>query len=233
MSGGAVRPLATIDAPSPQGTLDRLHNSGWGRPPEQYRTPMLGHHVLLDVPLLLGAWTEVPPVERAALQAAIRATRYKRNGRPLPLAMLGRVVARARLSVERAHGEALRAAGVAVDPDRDLPARPDALRELARLRDRVNALEWTAGIVFTESPRPTYQDVRSTNWAHPTDADEVALALVAASLLHGAMVVWGAEPALERLLDVQRIALCWLRPAQAPAPARHRWKTLLGLGGRL
>lgn len=225
--------LAAIDAPSPQGTLDRLHNSGWGRPPEQYRTPMLGHVVLLDVPLLLGAWEGVPPAERAALQSAIRATRSSRNWRPLPVAMLGQVVARARLAVERTHGDALRAAGVEVDRDRELPARPDALRELARLRDRVNALEWTAGIVFTATPQAPLQDVASTNWTHPTDADEVALALVTASLLHGTLVVWGAEPALERLRDPQRLALRWLRPAQAPAPARRRWKALLGLEGRL
>ena len=222
---------AAVDAPSPAATLDRLHNSGWGRPPEQYRTPVLGHAVLLDVPLLLGAWSDLPAVERAALQAAIRAARTAAGARPLSAALLGQGAARARTAVEQRHAHALREAGVAVGPSAPMPKRPDALVELARLRDRVNALGWTAGIVFTETT--SAMDTAPINWNHPTDADEVALALVTASLLHGTMVLWGAEPALERLRAPRRLALRWLRPAQAPAQASHRWKALLGLGGRL
>jgi hypothetical protein len=107
--------------------------------------------------------------------------------------------------------------------------RPDVLVELTRLRDRVTALGWTAGIVFMAAPQPQAADLAPTDWYHPTDADEVALALVAASLLHGPMVLWGAEPALERLREARRLPLRWLRPTQAGDDARRRWQALLGM----
>jgi hypothetical protein len=223
---------AAIDAPSPSGTLDRLHNSGWGRPPEQYRTPVLGHAVLLDLPLLLGAWEGPPPDEREALRKAICAARNPYGPRPVPLALLGLLAARVRLALDAAHAHALRAAGVPASPTAELPVRPDALVELARLRDRVHALGWTAGVVLMAAPQPQAADLAPTDWHHPTDADEVALALVAAALLHGPMVLWGAEPALERLREMRRLPLRWLRPAQAADDARHRWQALLGMETR-
>ena len=235
MSGARARARArghaAIDAPSPQGTMDRLHNSGWGRPPEQYRTPVLGQARLLDLPLLLGAWEGPPPAERIALQQAIRAVRNPYGPRPVPLALLGLVAARARLAVDQAHAHALREAGVPGTGTQELPVRPDALVELARLRDRVNALGWTAGIVFMAAPPGQATDLAPTDWHCPTNADEVALALVAASLLHGTMVLWGAEPALERLREARRVPLRWLRPAQAADDARRRWQALLGTAG--
>jgi len=220
---------AAIDAPSPSGTLDRLHNSGWGRPPERYRTPVLGHAVLLELPLLLGAWEGPPPDEREALRKAIRTARNPYAPRPVPLALLGLLAARVRVAVDEAHGPALRAAGVPAPPAAGLPVRPDVLVELTRLRDRVTALGWTAGIVFMAAPQPQAADLAPTDWYHPTDADEVALALVAASLLHGPMVLWGAEPALERLREARRQPLRWLRPTQAGDDARRRWQALLGM----
>ncbi len=202
-----------------------------GGPPEQYRTPVLGHAALLDLPLLLGAWEGPPPAERIALQQAIRAVRHPYGPRPVPLALLGLVAARARLAVDRAHARALGEAGVHGTGTQALPVRPDALVELVRLRDRVNALGWTAGIVFMAPPPGQAADLAPTDWNHPTDADEVALALVAASLLHGTMVLWGAEPALERLREARLVPLRWLRPAQAADDARRRWQALLGTEG--
>lgn len=227
MSAAAAH-RAAIDAPSPRDTMDRLHNSGWGRPPEMYRTPMLGQLVLLDLPRLLGAWAEVPHRERPALQDAIRAARSPRRRRPLPVALVAQLAARARWSLDQRHATPLQAAGVAVSPTAHLPVRPDALVELARLRDRVNALDWTAGIVLTHAPDAPGDDASPINWSHPTNGDEVALALVTASLLHGTMVLWGAEPSLEPLRDARRPALRWLRPAQAHAAARAQWAMLVG-----
>lgn len=34
----------------------RLHNSGWGRPPEQYRTPGIGTGIIIHLPSLLERW---------------------------------------------------------------------------------------------------------------------------------------------------------------------------------
>lgn len=55
------RVMDELDIPLPK---TRLNNSGWGRPPEQYRTPGIGAGIIIFLPALLKHWSRYSPDER-------------------------------------------------------------------------------------------------------------------------------------------------------------------------
>lgn len=55
------RVMNELDIPLPKA---RLNNSGWGRPPEQYRTPGIGAGIIVFLPALLKHWSRYSPDQR-------------------------------------------------------------------------------------------------------------------------------------------------------------------------
>jgi hypothetical protein len=237
--GGRVTP--TVDAPQPHGQQGRLHPSGWGRPPEPYRTPALGRPALLELPLILGSWPELDEARRTRVQEAILAAHGRRRAtvasaaplaptvgvapQPLPPQLVGDLARWAREGVEakwgtRGLGLHHRGAGAS-----------SPLIELQWLRDTVVALQWTAGVVLAGAPLAAHEDPELPPFNHPTNVEEVALALVTAALLHGPLVQWGAAPSLDLVQSARRLRLRWIAPARAHPVARRQWERLLTTGG--
>ena len=190
------------DAPLRLTDDDRIHNSGWGRPSEQYRTPGIGAGFVIDLHRTLLAWHDAPTDLRESLATlAPRRRRY-------PADILTQCA--------RALIHALTGASA--------PSAPDVRATLATLCNVVIRAGLTDGVVLTCAlstrgtlATPLYQTVSTR---------DAALALVTAVGTRPPTVMWGIEPSLACLTVDGVLRLRWLHRTRAGTDARTAWETM-------
>jgi hypothetical protein len=180
----------------------RLHNSGWGRPPEQHRTPAIGAAITLDVASIMRAWAGASP-ELARLLARASVTR-----RPYTRGLIAQVTSEVLLELT----------------NRDTLGSTDPLVALRRLRNYVVEREWTRGICFMAATQRLLHPSPPSTFQPCTK--EVALILVAVAFAHPPAVIWSAEPSLSLFQAQTQLTLHWLRAADAH-PLSHKYWGIL------
>lgn len=190
------------DAPLQLTDDDRIHNCGWGRPSEQYRTPGIGSGFVIDLHRTLMAWHDAPADLRESLATfAPRRRRYPTD-----------IVTRcSRALVHALTGESA-------------PSATDARASLATLCDVVIRAGLTDGVVLTCAV--TTRDALATPLDHAVSACDAALALVSAVCTRPPTVMWGIEPSLDCLTVDGVLRVRWLHRTRAGAGAHTAWETM-------
>lgn len=193
-----------VEAPITTAHDNRLHNCGYGRPPEQYLTPALGTGFDIDLHSLLLSWRDVSPAVALELNA-LRTLR-----RRYPRALLASCAWALLVAL---HGTA---SGRDDDPE----------AALAALSAHVMSLGLTRGVLLTcaVTSRGTAQPVQRGGMT----TEPVALALVAMAASRPPMVMWGVEPSLENIAPGAIMRMRWLRRGEAGSEARAVWDALAG-----
>jgi hypothetical protein len=210
-------PIAT-DEPLPLGPDDRLHNSGYGPPPERYRTPAIGSRFTLDYMALLRAWPNARPADAREL----------RGVEPRDERVPADLVARYACALARALGASVRAA-----------ARDDVHAALVVLAGVVRKRGLCDGIVLTA--RPDDLDEKTAGKAKsrlrgavlPASDEQVAVALITVVSCTPPLVLWGREPSLAMLRPDRVLSVARLRQSGASPQADRVWRQLhvRGKGG--
>jgi len=214
---GRRNALAYLVEEEDSGASDCLHNSGWGRPPEQYRTAAVGHRAQLDLPALLRAWPTAPDAVREAL------TSIRPGHEAYPDWLL---TAAARTLAARILPASDPTRGVTA-PDEASWREVPAATALTELQHAVHAAGLVAGLSVT-----CQAEIRTSHDADPHHGFAVTDAHVAAALAFTAaarppVVLWDAEPSLELLAPHRAVAVRWLRPSASPVATRRLWNDLL------
>lgn len=198
------------DAPLSLGPDDRLHNSGWGRPPEQYRTPAIGARFRLHFMRFMRAWPGVDPEDARALAGVL-----PRDGRLPP-----RLVARYAWSVARALGCNVECS----DAD-------DPIGALTELAATVDSLGLARGVVLTARTADLY---KCQDGQPPADyvatAEQVGAALVTAACCSPPLVLWGRTPSLSLLRPDKVLLVARMRRTESAPEADRVWNELQALG---
>lgn len=193
------------DAPFAPAPSDRLHNSGWGRPPEQYRTPAVGTSFTLDLPSMLHDWKGATLDDAHAMRAVM--PRHK----SYPSTIIARYA--------RALATAL-----------DCPTTPaddtDVLRALETLGNAVAARGLIDGMMLSCQTHEKYKWLKGMAWRFVPTTSQLAAVLAAAAFSHGGLVLWGAQPSLGSVRPDYVIRFTWLRRHEAGASARDCWTDL-------
>lgn len=190
------------DAPLHAKDDDRIHNCGWGRPSELYRTPGIGAGFVIDLHRTLLTWHDAPTDLRESLAT------FTPRRRRYPTDILTQC---ARALVHDLTGE-------------PAPSTTDVRATLATLCDVVIRAGLTDGIVLTCAVLP--RDALATPLDHAVSARDAALALVTAVGTRPPTVMWGIEPSLDGLTVDGVLRLRWLHRARAGANARTAWETM-------
>jgi hypothetical protein len=190
------------DAPLQLTDDDRIHNSGWGRPAEQYRTPGIGSGFVIDLHRTLLAWHDAPADLRESLATfAPRRRRY-------PADLLSQC---ARALIHALTGESTSAA-------------MDVRATLATLCEVVIRAGLTDGVVLTCAA--SARDALATPLDHAVSARDAALTLVTAVCTRPPTVMWGIEPSLDYLTVDGVLRLRWLHRTRAGADALTAWESM-------
>lgn len=193
------------DAPLRPTHDDRIHNSGWGRPAEQYRTPALGAGFVIDLHRTLLSWRGMPPDVREMLAGlAPRRRRFPTD-------------------VMQACARALLHAVTGDWP----PAETDRRTILAQLCDAMINAGHTDGVVLICALVP--RDALATPLDHLVSAHTAALALATAICTRPPTVMWGIEPSVTSVTVDDVLRVRWLQRARAGAVARDVWESMTHL----
>ncbi len=194
--------FAHSDAPLHAADDDRIHNCGWGRPSEQYRTPGIGAGFVLDLHRTLLAWHDAP----ADLRESLATLSPRRRRYPTDI-----VTRCAHALVHALTGESA-------------PSATDVRATLATLCDVVIRAGLTDGVVLTCAV--SARDALATPLDHAVSARDAALALVTAVGTRPPTVMWGIEPSLDGLTVDGVLRLRWLHRTRAGADARTAWEAM-------
>lgn len=194
--------LAHADAPMHTAADDRIHNCGWGRPSEQYRTPAIGTGFVLDLHRTLLSWDGAPAEVRDLFAApGPRCHRYPKH-----------VVTRyAQALITTLTGDSAR-------------ATTDVRATVATLADVVIRDGLTDGVVLTCAVGT--RGTQGTPLGHAVSARDAALALVTAACTRPPTVMWGIEPSLAYLTVDTVLRLRWLHRDGAGSAACSTWTSM-------
>jgi hypothetical protein len=201
---------ATFDEPLPLGADDRLHNSGYGRPPEQYRTPSVGLRFRLDFIRLLRTWPGAAPADTAELADVMQ----RRAAFPRTL-----VARYARRVITALGGDGI-----------GTRHRDEATASLADVASLVDSLGLTRGVVLIARPLYRYKLVTQLPDEPPATDEQVAVALATLAVCSPPLVLWSREASLGTFRPSEVLLLTRFRHAGAGVDAERVWTELQRIG---
>ena len=197
--------VAHSDAPLRSTDDDRIHNCGWGRPSEQYRTPAIGSGFVIDLHRTLLSWHDAP----ADLREMVTTLSPRQRRYPAEL-----ITCCASALIQALTNDTHSAATT-------------ARATLARLCDVVIRAGVTDGVVLTCALGR--RDGLASPLDHAVTPREAALALTTAVCVRPPTVMWGIEPSLDGLTVDGELRIRWLHRSRASQVARTAWETMSGV----